>query len=106
TSACGGAASVSGHYRFAQPALREAAYARMPFAQRRQLHRAIAEWYERECADLSSHHATLAAHWRAAEEPLRAAECFERAAEAARARGALEEAARYLGESLALERGP
>ncbi|MBS0325589.1 MAG: response regulator [Proteobacteria bacterium] len=101
-----GEASRSARYRFAQPALRDAAYARMPFAQRRQLHRDIAQWYERECADLSPYHATLAMHWRAAEEPARAAECFERAAEAARARGALEEAARYLGESLALERGP
>ena len=101
----GGVAASSLRFRFTQPALREAAYARMPFAQRRQLHRDIAQWYERECADLSPHHATLGAHWRAAEEPRRAAESFERAAEAARARGALEEAARYLGESLALERG-
>ncbi len=101
----GGGTFASTRYRFTQPALRDAAYARMPFAQRRQLHRDIAQWYERECADLSSHHATLAAHWRAADEPARAAECFERAAEVARERGALEDAARYLGESLALERG-
>ena len=99
-----GATASSLRFRFTQPVLREAAYARMPFAQRRQLHRDIAQWYEREYADLSPHHATLAAHWRAAEEPRRAAESFERAAEAARARGALEEAAHYLGESLALER--
>jgi class 3 adenylate cyclase len=98
-------AGSSLRFRFTQPTLRDAAYARMPFAQRRQLHRDIAQWYERECADLSPHHATLAAHWRAAEESARAADHFERAAEEARTRGALEEAARYLGESLALERG-
>ncbi|MGH8801031.1 MAG: adenylate/guanylate cyclase domain-containing protein, partial [Casimicrobiaceae bacterium] len=92
-------------YRFTSVALRDAAYARMPFAQRRQLHRDIALWYEREYTDLAPHHATLAAHWRAAEEHARAAECFERAAEVARAHGELEQAARYLGESLALERG-
>lgn len=101
----GGDHAPAPRYRFTQQALHDAAYTRMPFAQRRQLHRDIAQWYERECTDLAPHHATLAAHWRAAEEPSRAAEAFERAAEAARARGAIEEAACYLGESLALERG-
>ena len=76
----------------------------MLFAQRRQLHRAIAEWLERtHAADLSTHYPALARHWRAANEPARAVQCLELAAEQARKNGSLEEAERYLNESLAID---
>jgi hypothetical protein len=92
-------------FAFAKPVVHEAAYDRMLFAQRRQLHRAVAEWLERvHAANLDVHFATLARHWRAADEPARAIDYFEKAGVRARQDGALEEAQRYFDESLSIER--
>jgi DNA-binding response OmpR family regulator len=92
-------------YAFAEPATREAAYARMLFAQRRQLHRDVAQWYEHAyAADPAPHYATLARHWRAADEPAKAIHYLEKAGEIARLNGAYEEAQRYFTESLAIDR--
>ncbi len=98
-------AEASGRiYTFAETSTLEAAYACMLFAQRRQLHRAVAEWHERvHAADLAPHYPVLAHHWRAADEPARAIQYFEKAAELARCNGAYEEAQRYLSESLSLD---
>ncbi|HET8875035.1 MAG TPA: response regulator [Casimicrobiaceae bacterium] len=92
-------------YAFAEPGTREAAYARMLFAQRRQLHRDVAQWYEHAyAADPAPHYATLARHWRAADEPAKAIHYLEKAGEIARLNGAYEEAQRYFTESLAIDR--
>ena len=91
-------------YTFVDAATQDAAYHQMLFAQRRQLHRAIADQCERVHADdLSPYYSTLARHWRAANEPARAVQCLELAAEQARKCGAFEDAQRYLNESLAID---
>ena len=92
-------------YAFAEET-RDAAYARLLFAQRRQLHREVAQWYERvHAADPSPHYAALARHWRAADEPAKAIHYLEKAGERAWRDGAYEEAQRYFSESLAIDRG-
>jgi len=91
-------------YMFSDAGARESAYGQMLFAQRRQLHRAIAEWHERVHADdLAPRYPTLARHWRAANEPARAVYYLELAAEYARTKGALDDAQRYLSESLTID---
>jgi class 3 adenylate cyclase/tetratricopeptide (TPR) repeat protein len=51
-------------YAFKHAVMRDAAYELIPFAQRRQLHRSVAEWIEREhAADLAPFYAVLAFHW-------------------------------------------
>ena len=91
-------------YSFVDAATLEDAYAQMLFAQRRQLHRAVAEWHERaHAANLAPHYPVLARHWRAADEPARAIHYLEKAGELARQNGAYEEAQRYLRESLSMD---
>jgi CheY-like chemotaxis protein/class 3 adenylate cyclase len=93
-----------GLYHFPDPAVQSMAYNLMLFAQRRQLHRAVAEWYERTCAEtLADHYATLAHHWKQAEDIATAIAYLEKAGEQARQRGAYDEAQTYFSESLALE---
>jgi class 3 adenylate cyclase/predicted ATPase len=54
-------------YRFKNGVTHEVAYNLMLFGQRRQLHRAVAEWYESvHAADLTPFYALLAHHWRQA----------------------------------------
>jgi predicted ATPase/class 3 adenylate cyclase len=73
-------------YIFKHSITQETAYNLMLFAQRRQLHQAIAEWYERAYADdLSPHFALLAHHWNAAGVTEKAIEYLTKAAEAAKA---------------------
>ena len=91
-------------YSFVDSSMQAAAYGLLLFAQRRQLHRAIAQWHERAHADdLAPHFAVLARHWRAADEPARAIHYLEKAGELARRNGAFEEAQRYFNESLAID---
>jgi DNA-binding response OmpR family regulator/class 3 adenylate cyclase len=91
-------------YSFRSAALHETVYNSMLFAQRRHLHRSVAEWYETAFADdLSPCLARLAHHWRLADEPANAVEYFERAGQQAMQAGAREEAERYFRESLELE---
>jgi tetratricopeptide (TPR) repeat protein len=58
-------------YMFKHIITQEVVYSLMLSAQQQQLHRAVAEWYEREyAADLSPYYSLLAYHWqRAAEHP-------------------------------------
>jgi predicted ATPase/class 3 adenylate cyclase len=61
-------------YAFCHGIMRDVAYELMLFGQRRQLHRAIANWYEEQNgSDLSRVYALLAHHMEAAGEPARAA---------------------------------
>ncbi len=91
-------------YCFKDSLTHETAYNLMLFAQRRQLHRAVAEWYERAyAADLDSHAALLAHHWSKAEDSAKAIYYLEKAGEQARQQGNYQEALQYYNESLALE---
>ena len=76
----------------------------MLFSQRRQLHRAVAEWYERTYAeDLEPFYPLLAHHWGRAEEPTQAVVYLEKAGENALHMGAYQEAVRFLSDAVALE---
>lgn len=91
-------------YRFRDRAEQEAIYNLLLFSQRRQLHRAIAEWMERSYAsDLSPHLSSLARHWRGAEELVKAAYYLEKAGEQAQRNGNYKEAEHFFDESLKLE---
>jgi len=91
-----------------------ATYDRLLFAQRRQLHRAVAEWYERTFGDaefsgtrtqnpaLAPFYPLLAYHWSKAEDTAKAIQYFEQAGEQARQLGDHQAALRYLNESLVL----
>jgi CheY-like chemotaxis protein/tetratricopeptide (TPR) repeat protein len=94
---------TEGPYAFNDPLTQETSYSRLLFAQRRQLHRAVAEWYERTYADdLAPYYPLLAQHWGKAEDMAKAIEYLERAGEQAQQRGDYQEAFRYFNESLAL----
>jgi predicted ATPase len=90
-------------YAFRSAGCWEAVYATLLFAQRRQLHREVAEWYERTCAsDLPRYYCVLAHHWRAADDPAKAVEYLERAGQQAAREGAYDDADRYYRESIEL----
>ena len=91
-------------YSFKDPLTHETAYNLMLFAQRRQLHRVIAEWHERtHAADLSPDYPLLAHHWSRADDAAKAILYLEKAGEQARQQGNYQEALQYFNESLALE---
>jgi CheY-like chemotaxis protein/class 3 adenylate cyclase/predicted metal-dependent HD superfamily phosphohydrolase len=95
---------AQGALAFADEAVYAAAYSSMLFAQRRHLHRCVAESCEGVWADdLSSHCEFLAHHWREAGEPVKAIDYLERAGREARSRGDLSAAQRLLREGLDLE---
>jgi class 3 adenylate cyclase len=90
-------------YRFASVATWQSVYDTLLFSQRRQLHRAVAEWHEdRYAGDLRPFHSVLARHWLGADDVAKAIVCLERAAEEATRQGDLRQAERYLEESLEL----
>jgi tetratricopeptide (TPR) repeat protein len=79
----------------------EVAYGLLLSAQRRQLHRAIAEWYElTQAGDLSPLYPLLAYHWARAEEPTKTLAYLELAGEQALRVGAYQEAVDLLTEAL------
>jgi class 3 adenylate cyclase/tetratricopeptide (TPR) repeat protein len=90
-------------YAFKHTITREAAYNLMLFEQRRELHRAVAEWYERTHPDLSSHFPLLAQHWSKAGGTEKALEYLDRAGTQALDSGAYQEAVGFFGEALRLE---
>jgi class 3 adenylate cyclase/tetratricopeptide (TPR) repeat protein len=92
-------------FTFKHVLTQEVAYNLMLFAQRRELHRAVATWYERSPLKSASY-ALLANHWREAGERTRAIEYLSLAGEQAVRGGAWEEAAKFLGEALALDSRP
>lgn len=89
------------NYRFADAALRDAAYDLMLFAQRRQLHRALAEYFEQ--ANDEPPFAEIAFHWEASDDIPKAVIYLEKAGLQAREMGNLEEASGYLNASLTLK---
>ncbi|MCY1072942.1 AAA family ATPase [Archangium lansingense] len=90
-------------YAFKHVLIQEAAYHLMAFAQRRELHRAVALLHERDQEERGEQlQPLLAHHWRLAEQPERALEHLERAAEAAVSRGAHAETVALLKRALGL----
>jgi class 3 adenylate cyclase/tetratricopeptide (TPR) repeat protein len=87
-------------YLFKHVIIQESAYNLMLLSQRRQLHRSVAEWYERSGGgDL----AQLAHHWRLAEVPDKAIHYLERAGADALREGAYAEALRFFTALLELD---
>jgi class 3 adenylate cyclase/tetratricopeptide (TPR) repeat protein len=90
-------------YVFRHAVIQDTAYSLLAFAQRRQLHRAIAEWQEARGAVGPETYPVLAHHWRRAEDPGRARDYAARSGEQASARGAFHEAAYFFEQALALD---
>ena len=88
-------------YSFKDPLTYETAYTLMLFAQRRQLHRAVAELLE-QAVFIAPLYAELSHHWQAADDIPKAVHYLEKAGEHARELGDYEEATRYFNASLAL----
>jgi class 3 adenylate cyclase len=83
--------------------VQEAAYNLMLVSQRRQLHLAVAEWYERtHRGGLAPLAPLLAHHWRAAAVPAKAVDYLEQAGTQALRTAAYQEAARFFLEALEL----
>ena len=83
-------------YIFRHIITQEVAYDLMLFAQRKQLHQAVAEWYELAHADdLSSFYPLLAYHWSKAEVASKAVDYLLQAGDQARGLYALQEAIEY-----------
>jgi tetratricopeptide (TPR) repeat protein len=90
-------------YLFKHVVTQEVAYSLLLSTQRRQLHRAVAQWYEQtQTEDLSPLYPLLAHHWGRAEEPIRTLAYVELAGEQALRVGAYQEAVDFLTEALSL----
>ena len=88
-------------YLFKHVVTQEVAYGLLLSAQRRQLHRAVAEWYEQTQADdLAGLYPLLAYHWARAEEPTKTLTYLELAGEQALRVGAYQEAVELLTDAL------
>jgi tetratricopeptide (TPR) repeat protein len=96
-------------YIFKHIITQEVAYNMMLFAQRRELHRAVADWYEETYADdLSPFYSRLAFHWQQANVIRKALDYLEKAGEQALHSYANEEAVEFFSDALTLaeeERG-
>ncbi len=90
-------------YIFKHIITREVAYNMLLFAQRRELHRAVADWYEQTYPEnLSPYYSHLVHHWRMADVPSKAMDYLEKAGEEALHSYANEEAVERFSEALAL----
>ena len=90
-------------YLFTHVITQEVAYDLLVYAQRRPLHRAVAEWYEAHVADLEPLVPLLAHHWSRADETEKAVHYLGRAGGQALQNYANAEALTFLGEALALD---
>ncbi len=90
-------------YVFRHVITQEVAYSLLTFAQRHDLHRAVARWYEAAAGDDAGPYLPLLAHhWKHADEPATAVGYLERAGEQALAQHANREAIGFLEDALAL----
>jgi class 3 adenylate cyclase/tetratricopeptide (TPR) repeat protein len=88
-------------YAFRQTITQEVAYNSVPFAQRRQIHRAVGEWLEHKySADLTGQYPLLAHHWRFAEDAAKAVHYCSEAGSQALRNNANQEAVRFLSGAL------
>ena len=92
-------------YIFKHIITQEVTYNLLLFAQRRELHRVVAEWFENARSDdMSSFYPLLVHHWRLAENPQKTIEYLARAGEQAFGLGANQEVITFLGDALELNR--
>jgi class 3 adenylate cyclase/tetratricopeptide (TPR) repeat protein len=92
----------TGQYLFKHLITQQAIYNRLLFSQRRELHKAVAEWMERRYADeIEVHQAVIGTHWSLAEGHDKAATCFERAGERSLRGGADRETINLLERAMA-----
>ena len=88
-------------YIFKHIITQEVAYNMMLFAQRQQLHRRTAEWYEQHYADdMTPFYPLLAHHWRRAGVVNKAIDYLEKAGEQAQRDYASQEAVRFFSQAL------
>lgn len=88
-------------YIFKHIITQDVAYNLMLFSQRRQLHRHLAQWYEKTyTTDLSPFYSLLAHHWAKAEEAAKAAEYLEKAGQQAVSNYANQEAVLFFREAI------
>lgn len=93
------------HQAFKNATTRDVAYNLMLFAQRKQIHQAVAQWYEATFKDdLSPHYPFLAHHWSHADVPAKAAHYLEKAGEYAEQRFAYKEAAGFFEQALGADK--
>ena len=91
-------------YLFKHVITQETAYGLLLFAQRRELHREVAEWIERrEGGDLAPYYPLLAYHWGRAEVAAKTIDYLELAGEQALRQSACQEAVRFFTEALRLD---
>ncbi len=92
-------------YIFKHIITQETAYSLLLFAQRRELHRAVAEWYEGNFSDdLSPFYPLLAYHWGKAEVVSKTIDYLEKAGDQAARNYANEEVIAFFDQALALAR--
>ena len=90
-------------YAFKHFITQEVSYSLMLFSQRRELHRKVADWYEKQQGDnLSAYYALLAHHWNNADQPLKAVDYLEKAGEQALRNFVNEEAVAFFEQALSL----
>jgi tetratricopeptide (TPR) repeat protein/class 3 adenylate cyclase len=90
-------------YAFKHIITREVAYETLLFAQRRQLHQTVAEWYEQaHAANLVPYYSLLAHHWGQAEVSSKAIEYLQKAGDEAARMYANQEAIAYYRRALRL----
>ncbi|MDF1661888.1 MAG: redoxin domain-containing protein [Planctomycetota bacterium] len=87
-------------HMFAHEVFQEAVYELLLYDQRKLLHRAVAEWYEKNFGDLASHYSLLVYHWRQADDKEKVLEYLGLAAQYALDGHAAVEAIKYLEEAL------
>jgi len=90
-------------YLFKHVITQDVVYGQMLFAQRRQLHRSVAQWYEQSVPDLAPHAALLAHHWSQAENWPKAVDYLEKAGETALRNGAYQEAVSFLRDAVDID---
>ncbi|WP_395853379.1 AAA family ATPase [Cystobacter fuscus] len=91
-------------YLFKHVITQQVVYNLLLFEQRRQLHEAVARWYERTYADdLSAHYALLAHHWLNAGASAKAIDMLEKAGEQAFQTNAFHEALGFFSKALELD---
>ncbi len=91
-------------YIFKNVITQQVVYDLMLYAQRQGMHRAVAEWYEREhAADLAAYYPLLAHHWEKAGDGAKTLEYLDKAGELALQSGAYREAIALLEQAEALE---
>ncbi|OJH41503.1 AAA family ATPase [Cystobacter ferrugineus] len=91
-------------YLFKHVITQQVTYNLLLFEQRRQLHEAVARWYERTFAeDLSPYYALLAHHWLNADVKAKAIDMLEKAGEQAFQANACHEALGFFSKALELD---